>query len=64
MRFKGYFTDGSMNNTGFINFKVDFALLNLSYSLTDLHGYRSALRVRHKTTRTKDSSQLTYLTHH
>ena len=38
--------------------------LELGNHLCDIHGYRTKLGVRHKTTGSKDATKLTDLTHH
>ncbi len=52
-----------MDNTSLINLKVNLTLLHFLNSLCYIHCDSATLRVRHQTTRTKETTQRTDLTH-
>ena len=52
-----------MNDTSLVDFEIDLTSLYLFDSLSHIHGYGAALRVRHETTRTENATECTYLSH-
>src|SRR3712207_8347715 len=52
-----------MNDTAFINFKVDFTLFYFSHSFSNIHSHSTTLRIRHQSTRTEHTTERTNFTH-
>ena len=53
-----------MHDTGFVDLEINLTLLHLLDGLCNIHGYGTALGVRHKSAGAEDAAQGTELAHH